>query len=156
MGIASGTWKTGRYSKYFPTGLRRKYEAFLNDPLTLSLNHEIATCDTHMTELIADLAQATKEQQPAENIWNRILSCMEARRRLVESQRKYEIDMGRMLSAEKAQQLIAGLCTIVTEEGGRFIRNPESYRAFCIAVCNRFTPLIRGEPQDDSGRARNF
>ena len=117
VGIASATWKTGRYSKYFPTGLRKKYEAFLNDPQTLNLNHEIATCDTHMTELIAELAQATKENQPAETIWNRILSGMEARRRLVESQRKYEIDMGRMLSADKAPAID---CRIIGySDGGR-------------------------------------
>ena len=156
VGTASATWKNGRYSKYFPTGLRKKYEAFLQDPRRLTLDHEIATCDTHMSELFSHLGLAMKQQQPVENIWDRIHLCMEARRRLTESQRRYEIDMGRMLSADQARQWMAGLATIVREESLRFIIDTQVHRSFCMAVNSKFSALVSGNPQSDIQRPRNF
>ena len=156
VGPASATWKHGRYSKYFPTGLRTKYQAFLHDPTRLTLDHEIATCDTHMTELLAELAQAINQKQPAEQIWNRIHLCMEARRRLTESQRKYEVEMGSMLSLEQAHQLVAALATIIKEESIRFFPDVQVRRAFCMAVSNKFEPLLCDASPPDRQKIKNF
>lgn len=50
-GIASPHWKHGRYSKYLPQGILDRYQAFANDPETLSLESEIAIIDTRLSML---------------------------------------------------------------------------------------------------------
>jgi len=59
-----------------------------------------------------------------------------------ESQRKYEVEMGSMLSLEQAHQLIAALATIIKEESIRFFPDVQVRRAFCMAVSNKFEPLL--------------
>lgn len=156
IGPASATWKNGRYSKYFPTGLRTKYQAFLHDPTRLNLDHEIATCDTHMTELLTELDQTIHQKQPVDHIWHRMHLCMEARRRLTESQRKYEIESGRMLSWDQAHQFIGAVGTIIREASEQFILDAQVRRAFCLAVHRKVSPMFGAESPSDGQRARNF
>lgn len=54
-GIASGTFKHGRYSKYVPIGLMDTYNELFADPEALAMNHEIALVDTYITQLIESL-----------------------------------------------------------------------------------------------------
>ena len=51
-GIGSASWKTGRYSKYLPTGLHDRYEAEVNDPELLALNDEIALARSRLSSLL--------------------------------------------------------------------------------------------------------
>ena len=51
-GIGSVHWKTGRYSKYVPTGLRDRYEAEASDPELLALNDEIALARSRLSSLL--------------------------------------------------------------------------------------------------------
>lgn len=51
-GIASGTWKHGRYSKYLPTRLVERYEEALTDRELLNLTNEISLARTRLTDLL--------------------------------------------------------------------------------------------------------
>lgn len=52
-GIASGTFKTGKYSKYLPARIVSNYGAALSDPELLSLSDEIALIDARITDLLS-------------------------------------------------------------------------------------------------------
>jgi hypothetical protein len=54
-GIAAGSWKHGRYSKYIPTGLRSKYDDAISDPEILALDAEIALLQSRLTVLLEKL-----------------------------------------------------------------------------------------------------
>jgi hypothetical protein len=54
-GVASPTFKTGRYSKAMPLSLRSGYEAARTDPELLSLIDEVALCQARLQELISRL-----------------------------------------------------------------------------------------------------
>ena len=62
-GADSGTFKTGKYSKYLPTNLRHKYVELLGDEELLSLSDEIAT----QTALI--MAHMEKLEKVTEPPW---------------------------------------------------------------------------------------
>lgn len=51
-GIASGTFKHGRHSKYMPGRLLARYEESLTDPDLLELMAEIALVDVRLTDLL--------------------------------------------------------------------------------------------------------
>ena len=55
VGIASPSYKTGRYSKHLPARLRESYETAAADPELLQMNHDIALLDTRLSELMAAL-----------------------------------------------------------------------------------------------------
>src|SRR5687768_8325822 len=55
VGIASPTFKTGRYSKHLPTRLAARYAEALNDPQLLELRDEIALVGTRQSELLSHL-----------------------------------------------------------------------------------------------------
>ena len=57
-GMGSASWKTGRYSKYVPTGLRERYEAEANDPELLALNDEIALMRSRLSILLEKIESA--------------------------------------------------------------------------------------------------
>lgn len=52
-GIASPTFKTGRYSKYLPTRLLERYQASADDPELLALRHDIALVDARLADVLA-------------------------------------------------------------------------------------------------------
>ena len=54
-GIASPTFKHGRYSKVLPTGLRKKFEEAGKDPMLLSHEPELKLLDVKLSELIGEL-----------------------------------------------------------------------------------------------------
>lgn len=54
-GIASPSYKTGRYSKYMPAGIRDRYVEFLNDPTLTQLRPEIALVAQQLEEKFARL-----------------------------------------------------------------------------------------------------
>ncbi|MCC6458789.1 MAG: hypothetical protein IT328_27845 [Caldilineaceae bacterium] len=54
-GIASPSFKTGRYSKHLPTRLAARYGEALSDPQLLELRDEIALIGTRQSELLGHL-----------------------------------------------------------------------------------------------------
>lgn len=54
-GIASGTFKTGRFSKYLPGGYREAYEAAVNDPELLNMSDGLAVLYARFHELMRGL-----------------------------------------------------------------------------------------------------
>lgn len=52
VGVASPTFKTGRYSKHLPTRLAARYAEALADPELMALRDEIALVGTRQTELL--------------------------------------------------------------------------------------------------------
>ena len=54
-GVASATFKHGRYSKFMPVGLLDTYNEFVTDKEKLALDDEIALIDTYATQLIESL-----------------------------------------------------------------------------------------------------
>ncbi len=51
-GVASATYKTGRYSKDMPTRLAARYNASLDDPALLALRDEISVVDSRISDLL--------------------------------------------------------------------------------------------------------
>ena len=51
-GIASPTFKTGRYSKHLPSHLAARYGEVLDDPELMALRDEVALIGTRQTELL--------------------------------------------------------------------------------------------------------
>lgn len=54
-GVASGTFKAGRYSKHLPTRLAGRYEEARADPDLLTLRDDIGLLDTRMGQVIGAL-----------------------------------------------------------------------------------------------------
>lgn len=51
-GVASATFKTGRYSKYMPERLLERYEQSVDDPELLNMRHELSLLDARLTDLL--------------------------------------------------------------------------------------------------------
>lgn len=51
-GIASGTFKDGRYSKYIPSRLAARYQDAADDPTLLQLGHDVALVDARLADLL--------------------------------------------------------------------------------------------------------
>ena len=54
-GAEHGSYKTGEYSAYMPTGLRRKFEESLADPKLMQTRKDIALVDARIKELLEQL-----------------------------------------------------------------------------------------------------
>jgi len=68
-----------------------------------------------MRSLVEQMTVVMEKTVEREVIWEEIKDLVENRRKLVETQRKWEIDMGRMLPVEQAQHFMIGLAQIVKE-----------------------------------------
>jgi hypothetical protein len=66
-GMLSPSARTGRYSKYIPSGLRRLYDEGLDDPDILSLEADIHLIDARILELLEGL----EEYHPSKS-WSEI------------------------------------------------------------------------------------
>lgn len=52
IGPASGTFKTGRYSKMLPTRLAARYQEAANDPDLLAMREDIALIDSRLADIL--------------------------------------------------------------------------------------------------------
>jgi hypothetical protein len=59
-GIASPTFKTGRYSKYMPKALVSRYEQAADDPELLSMRDNVALIDTRVQDLLTQVSKKAK------------------------------------------------------------------------------------------------
>jgi len=80
-GIASATYKTGRYSRAMPVSLKRSYEAARSDPDLLSLVDEVALVQARLRELIERVRDggAAKRQPEFEATWAALKSATRRR-----------------------------------------------------------------------------
>jgi len=67
-GVASATFKTGRFSKHLPTRMQAEYEATMKDPDYLNLRKMVATTDARLGDLIkrVDTGESSR-------IWNELV-----------------------------------------------------------------------------------
>jgi hypothetical protein len=152
-GIASPTFKHGRYSKVLPTGLRKKFEEAGKDPLLLSHEPELKLLDVKISDLIGELGQgggleataelqkAWKEFQAAKlagdetrvatcistmngifqrgksvaDIWQQILDCIEARRKILESESKRLKEQGQTMGVEQLLAIIEYIVDVIRQ-----------------------------------------
>ncbi len=66
-GPASGTWDTGKFSKYLPTDLAERYDRHRRDPKLLEMREHVAIVDSQLERL---LEQWAKGGTPAE--WKQV------------------------------------------------------------------------------------
>lgn len=150
-GIASSTYKTGRYSKVLPARLTERYEESENDAKLLELRAEVSLIDSRIVDLLhrvdkgesghiwKELKAAHKEMTKATRIgdtvtaavamdeighlinagaqdyaaWGEVLSVVEQRRKLVESERKRLTEAQQTLTIEQAMLMIGALTGII-------------------------------------------
>jgi hypothetical protein len=157
-GIASPTFKHGRYSKVLPTGLRKKFEEAGKDPLLLSHEPELKLLDVKISDLIGELGQGGGPETSAElqkawkeflaanvagdearvatclstmdgifqrgnsvaGIWRQIFDCIEARRKILESESKRLKDQGQTMGVEQILALIEYLVDVIHQSVTRY------------------------------------
>lgn len=71
-GMASPSFKTGRYSKHLPTRLMARYQEAQSDPTLLALRDEVALIDTRLAELLGrvDTGESAKRWQEAQTAFD--------------------------------------------------------------------------------------
>lgn len=97
-GVASPSYKHGKYSTYMPERLRERYQEAIADPALLELDHEIALVDSRLADLLqrVDTGEAGK-------LWK------EARKANDDIQRALNTDdYGGMLDASKDLERLIG------------------------------------------------
>jgi hypothetical protein len=65
--MASGAWKTGRYSKFLPVRLAARYAEAQADGELLALRDDIALVDTRVGELVQRI-----DAQESDTLWHRL------------------------------------------------------------------------------------
>jgi hypothetical protein len=70
-GMASGTFRTGRFSKYMPKALKKDYESALADTELLSLRDDVALLEARQAELLR------KMDSVAQVPWARVVSAVD-------------------------------------------------------------------------------
>lgn len=106
-GIALPQFRTGRYSKALPGGLRERYEQALGDEELLSLRDEVALLDARIAETLDGL--------PSDDKWAMAILLVEQRRKLVESEQKRLATMNQYVSVEQIYTFIAALGGILRQ-----------------------------------------
>lgn len=91
-GIASATYKDGRYSKVLPTRMVERYNAAITDPELLNLSAEIAVVDSRLSDLLIRV-----ETGDAGDVWDKLAK---ARHKYADASLKADIsEMGAQLDA---------------------------------------------------------
>lgn len=114
-GMASGTFKDGRYSKDLPTRLLSGYLEARHDPEILNLRDELAMYRVNLRELAQQL-QPGPDGQPPDNyfeLWDKITEKIDKLCRVVESERKRLVEMHQMLTAEQLLLIQARIVDII-------------------------------------------
>lgn len=187
-GIASPTFKHGRYSKVLPTGLRKKFEDAGRDPFLLSHEPELKLLDVKLSELIGELGQdggsgafpelqkAWKELQSATlagdesrvatckstldgifqrgmsdtGIWRQILDCIEARRKILESESKRLKEQGQSMSVEQLLAIIEYIVDVIRESVLKYADRVTGQQILAKVTADLRTMVSKSDPS--SGR----
>jgi len=75
VGPANGNYKDGKYSKYFPGGLREKYHEFLEDPDLTTNRQEIAALEVRLAQLIENIQEdmSSRTWGAWRKLWNQFI-----------------------------------------------------------------------------------
>lgn len=110
VGLAAPNFKTGRYSKYLPTGLAERYIVARTDPELLSLRDEIGLVDTRISEV---LTQPSDPGISLGTVWGILEPLIEQRRKLVESEHKRLDTLHSVITAEQLMLLLATITDVI-------------------------------------------
>jgi hypothetical protein len=110
-GIASATYKHGRYSKVAPARYLAQIERSLADPELLSVKPDLALLDSRCAELI-ELLNSDDALTNLE-LWSDIREWMDARRKLSETEQKRQLAMQTIITAAKFNQILQGILDAV-------------------------------------------
>jgi hypothetical protein len=117
-GIASPSFKHGRYSRHAPHlpqgAMGNAYKCALNDRELLALREEIALTDAAIVASL-EAMKAVPEDEPSRAMACRaeLAGLMDQRRKLVESERKRHLEAQEILTAEQARMLFAEIVMAV-------------------------------------------
>src|SRR5690348_6800355 len=78
-GIASGTFKTGQYSKFLPGGQREAYEQSRTDRELLNLTDSVALSQARLHELLTRLRPENPTGMQVAKEWRRFRRAQECR-----------------------------------------------------------------------------
>ena len=107
------------------------------------LQKAIEANEKHLiVELVARLNSAINEGMERSAVWDKIVDRLESRRRLVDTQRKYEIDMGRMLPVDQAMQFMATLGTIVRQTCESHLDDRALSRRILVQINDQFQTIF--------------
>lgn len=112
-GMMSPHYRGRGYSKDIPSRLWDRYAQALADPTLLELTSEVSLVDTRMGELFAQLPEQPDETDP--EVWSSLLSLIEQRRKLVETERKREVDLQLHLTVQQALLFVGALQAAVAD-----------------------------------------
>lgn len=184
VGPFSANFKTGKYSKYLPTGLIEIYKESLTDEDLLSLQDEIRLVDVRMRELLSQLESGPSDRVwekaqgligtlktfyevgqfdkfPAtlkalddlvlqavstKEIWQAVLQLIEARRKVVEGERKRLVEMNQVITAENALVLVSALASAV--------RKHVTDRAILAQISKELVFITAGQPGEVFGSVK--
>ena len=105
-----------------------------------------------VVELVAQMKIVIQKGSEGSAIWDKIIDRIETRRRLVDTQRKYDIEMGRMLPVEEAHQFMTTLAIIVKEAHEAHLTDGVLSRAILGQINHKFQSVF-GEPVGASPRS---
>ena len=103
-GLASPSFKTGRYSKYLPPQLQERYAEAASDPELLALRSEIALVDARITDLLGRVDTAESGEK-----W-----------RLLKGLREVIREAGKQKDQEAGNRAVAEILSIIDEQAGDF------------------------------------
>lgn len=101
------------YSKDIPTRLWDRYSQALADPTLLELTSELGLVDARIGEVLGRLPEQPDETDP--EVWGTLIGLIEQRRKLVETERRREVDLKLHLTVEQALLFVGALQTAVAE-----------------------------------------
>jgi hypothetical protein len=153
-GIASGTWKHGRYSKYLPTGLADRYRDLLRDPELLAANDEVALLATRLGELVGRLntgesgelwheivAGVGRRAEAAEDTWAEIRKVVEEKTKAASREWKRLVDLQGLVSADQAMALVLAMSQSVN----RHVRDAGARQAIAYDLSLFITSARAGQ-----------
>lgn len=104
----SGSFKSGKYSKYMPKKIQARYEAAANDPNLLALDDEIGMLTVLIEETLLEHAD-----HPEDMNWGAIVGLIERKRRLVDTERKRREVLLTNMTVEQAVSLVRAVEGII-------------------------------------------
>lgn len=133
-GVASPNFRHGRYSKSMPEHLASRYAEALTDSRLLELRDEISLVDVRMADLLAKLDEEVKPDDS--EVWKEILSTVEVRRNLVESERKRLVEMSATLTIKEGMAMIAAVVALVRQH----VTDPRAIQAISTGIDKLIEP----------------
>lgn len=112
-GFALPQTTTGRFSKDLPTALVADYQAALSDPELIACREDLAVVTAREGDLVRAIRDAEPGSPEEHLLWERLLTTVEARRRLADTERRRLEAAQQMITTERAMLLVAALVDAV-------------------------------------------